>query len=74
MGMCTKRSSQQTFGIPNNNLDVKIEKAYQDHNNEIRRIRKEKVSKRNNSDAQDAFRPIPGLFSCAVTSTRDKIY
>ena len=33
-GMYTKGSSQQTFGIPNNNLDVKFEKAYQNHNNE----------------------------------------
>ena len=33
-----------------------------------------KVSKRNVSDAQDAFRPIPGLLSCAVISTRDKIF
>ena len=28
-GMYTKGSSQQTFEIPNNNLDVKFEKAYQ---------------------------------------------
>ena len=78
--MYTQGSSQQTFEIPNNNLDVKFEKAYPNHNNKIRRTRKEnkishngKVSKHNDSDAQDVFRPIPGLFSCAVTSTRDKI-
>ena len=34
-GMYTKGSSQQTFEIPNNNLDVKFEKAYPNHNNEI---------------------------------------
>ena len=40
-GMYIKESSQQTFEIPNNNLDVKFEKAYQNHNNEILRTRKE---------------------------------
>ena len=40
-GIYTKGSSQQTFGIPNNNLDVKFEKAYQYHNNEIPRNKKE---------------------------------
>ena len=39
--MYTQESSQQTFEIPNNNLDVKFEKAYQNHNNEILRTRKE---------------------------------
>ena len=35
-GMCTKESSQQTFKIPNNNnFDVRFEKAYQNHNNEL---------------------------------------
>ena len=34
--MYTKESSQQTFKIPNNNnFDVRFEKAYQNHNNEI---------------------------------------
>ena len=32
--MCIKESSQQTFIIPNNNLDVRFEQAYQKHNNE----------------------------------------
>ena len=36
-GMYTQGSSQQTFEISNNNLDVKFEKAYQNHNNEIPR-------------------------------------
>ena len=36
-GMYTQGSSQQTFEIPKNNLDVKFEKAYQNHNNEILR-------------------------------------
>ena len=40
-GMYTQGSSQQTFEIPNDNLDVKLEKAYQNHNNEILRTRKE---------------------------------
>ena len=39
-GLYTKESSQQTFEKPNNNLDVKFEKAYQNHNNEILRTRK----------------------------------
>ena len=34
-GMYTKESSQQTFKIPNNNFDVRFEKAYQNHNNEL---------------------------------------
>ena len=29
--MYTKGSSHQTFETPNNNLDVKFEKAYQNH-------------------------------------------
>ena len=29
-----------------------------------------KVSKYNDSNAQDMFQPIPGLFSCAVISER----
>ena len=39
--MYTKESSQQSFKIPNNNLDVKLERAYQNHNNEILQTRKE---------------------------------
>ena len=39
--MYTQGSSQQTFEIPNNNLDVKFQKAYQNHNNEILWTRKE---------------------------------
>ena len=39
-GMYTKGSSQQIFEIPNNNQDVKFEKAYQNHNNEILWTRK----------------------------------
>ena len=39
-GMYTKGSSQKTFEIPNNNLDVKFEKAHQNHNNEILQTRK----------------------------------
>ena len=38
--MYTQGSSQQTFEIPNNNLDVKFEKAYQNNNNEILSTRK----------------------------------
>ena len=59
-GMYTKESSQQTFKIPNNNLDVRFKWAYQNHNNEIVQTRKKKatvydgkVSKHNNFDAQD---------------------
>ena len=33
--MYNKESSQQTFKIPNNNLDVEFERAYQNHDNEI---------------------------------------
>ena len=33
--MYTEESSQQTFKIPNNNFDVRFEKVYQNHNNEI---------------------------------------
>ena len=33
--MYTQGSSQQTFEIPNNNLNVKFEEAYQNQNNEI---------------------------------------
>ena len=39
-GMYTKESSQQTFRIPNNNLDIRFEQAYQNHNNEIVQPRK----------------------------------
>ena len=39
-GMYTKESSQQTFKISNNNLDVRFEKAHQNHNNEILWTRK----------------------------------
>ena len=34
-GMYTKDSSQQTFKISHNNFDVRFERAYQNHNNEI---------------------------------------
>ena len=37
----TRASSQHTFGIPENSLNVKFEKAYENHNNEIPRTRKE---------------------------------
>ena len=40
-GMYTQGSSQQTFEIPNDNLDVKFERVNQNHNNEILRTRKE---------------------------------
>ena len=33
--MYTKEHSQQTFKIPNNNSDVRFQRAYQNHNNEI---------------------------------------
>ena len=33
--MYTKEGSQQTFKIPNNNLDVRFEQAYTNHNNKI---------------------------------------
>ena len=39
-GMYTKESSQQTFRIPNNNLDVRFEQAYQNHNNAVVQTRK----------------------------------
>ena len=39
-GMHSKESSQQTFKIPNNNLNVRFERAYQHHNNEILQTRK----------------------------------
>ena len=39
--MYTKGSSQQTLEIPYINLDVKFEKAYQNHNIEILQTRKE---------------------------------
>ena len=39
--MYTKGSSQQTFETPNNNLDEKFEKAYQNRNNEILWTKKE---------------------------------
>ena len=39
-GMYTKESSHRTFRIPNNNLDVRFEWAYQNHNNEIVQTRK----------------------------------
>ena len=39
-GMYTQESSQQTFEIPNNNFDIKFEKAYQNHNNKILQTRK----------------------------------
>ena len=39
--MYTKESSQQTFELLNNNLDVDFKKASQNHNNEIVQIRKE---------------------------------
>ena len=32
-GMYTTESSQQTNKIPNNNLDVRFERAYQNHSN-----------------------------------------
>ena len=40
--MNTNESSQllQTFKIPNSNLDVKFERAYQIHNNEILHVTK----------------------------------
>ena len=68
--MYTQESLQQTFEIPNKNLDIEFEKAYQNHNNEIPWTRKEnkiatiydgKVSQHNNSNSQDAFRQISGL-------------
>ena len=40
-GIHTKESSQQTFKIPNNNLDVRFEQAYQHHNNETVQTRKQ---------------------------------
>ena len=43
-GIYTKESSQQTFEIPKNNLNVRFEWAYQNHNNEILQIRKNKIS------------------------------
>ena len=39
-GLFTKDSSQQTFKVPNNNLDIRFERAYQNHNNEILQTRK----------------------------------
>ena len=39
-GMYTKESSHRNFRIPNNNSDVRFERAYQNHNNEIVQTRK----------------------------------
>ena len=39
-GMYNKESPQQTLKIPNNNFDVRFEKAYQNNNNEILQTRK----------------------------------
>ena len=36
----TKESSQQTFKIPNYNLDIRFKQAYQKHNSEIVQTRK----------------------------------
>ena len=38
--MYTKENSQQTFKIPNNNLDVRFEWAHKNHNTEIVQTRK----------------------------------
>ena len=46
-GMYTKESSQQTFRIPNMHLDVKFERAYHNHNNEILQTRKENMISNN---------------------------
>ena len=56
--MQNKESSQQTFKLEEENMRARQATIYDG-----------KVSKRNNSDAQDTFQPIPGLSSCAVTST-----
>ena len=40
-GMYAKKSSQETFKIPNNNFDVRFEKSYRNYNNEILWTRKE---------------------------------
>ena len=52
--MYIKEGSQQFFRRPNNNLGVRFEKPYQDHNNEIVQTRKEKKIN-NDFDAQEAF-------------------
>ena len=39
-GMYTKDSSQPTFRIPNNDLDVRFEQAYQNQENGILQTRK----------------------------------
>ena len=39
MDKYTEESSQQTFRIQNNNLDVRVERAYQNHNNEKEQTR-----------------------------------
>ena len=48
--MYTQESTQQTVEIPNNNLEVKFEKAYQNHNNEIVQARKENKINHNLKD------------------------
>ena len=45
--MYTQGGSQQTFEIPNNNFDVKFEKAYQNHNNKIVQTNKENMISHN---------------------------
>ena len=43
--MYTKESPQRTFEMPNNNLDAKLVRAYQNDDNEILRNQKEEQDK-----------------------------
>ena len=83
-GMYIKETSQQTFEILNNNLDVRFDKAYQNQDCKTIKYYKQieqdkprsngKVAKCNSSDAKDTFQTIPGLSSCAVISTLVKYF
>ena len=84
--MYIKEGSQQIFEIPKNNFDERFERltettAMKYYTPQTRNENKIHVNPQfmmvqfqNNSDAQKAFRQIPGLFSCAVISASDKIF
>ena len=76
-GMYTEESSQKTIKIPNSTLmwDLKcLQKLQQWHTIDQKgeqdkpqcMMLHSKVSKRDNSDAQDTFWPMSDFFSCAV--------
>ena len=75
--MYTKENSQQTLKVPTNNLEVRFERADQNHYNEILQSRKGKQDKPQYMMVKFQnvmilmIRPTPGLFCCAVISTCD---